>query len=166
MSEKLKEECVLKVIGEVDLKGVSNGVFLYMCLPLALKGRQFGGVIRRRDSCDATIVPGDDEDTYLTGSQVNEYLTSDVFSLTPIQLQKTVTRLRRRIDGMNRKMEQREIRTRRRSSSASELSIPSEEMDAAEGNGELEEPYDWICWLQRKVYNLVGSWQNQVQLAA
>jgi class 3 adenylate cyclase len=109
LSDKVKDECRLHVVGGLKLKGIEDEVFLHQCLPLNLKGRTFRGVFRRRDSEGGSIGGPDDLEAMVTrGASIligssfleSEDLTGDVMAMTPIQLQSVVTRLRNKISAL------------------------------------------------------------------
>lgn len=106
LSDAIKESSLLHVVGALRLKGIENEVYLYQCLPRELKGRTFKGVFRRRDSDGGSIGGPDDLEAMVTrgasiligGSFLEaEDLSGDVMSLTPIELQGLVSRLRKKI---------------------------------------------------------------------
>jgi len=41
LSEEVKRECDLKTVGSMELRGVSEEVFVYQCLPISLGARKF-----------------------------------------------------------------------------------------------------------------------------
>ncbi len=95
MSDRVKESCAISSIGEMELRGVSGSLFLYQMLPSQLEGRIFTGVYRRSGSTAST-------DTSSTFRLVEEAShdddkTLDVYSLTPIELQRTLKRMQDRV---------------------------------------------------------------------
>jgi len=116
--------CIFQTVGGVHVKGVSEEVFLYQCLPKELKGRAFRGVVRRRDS-EGTPVTGEDDSqvdrsssivSINTGTQqcrpsiYEEDMRIDIGLLTPVQLMKTIVRLRKECREMEYKMEEAEYK--------------------------------------------------------
>ena len=106
LSDQVKDNSLMHVVGGLQLRGVEEEVFIYQCLPKTLKGRTFKGVFRRRDSEGGSIAGNSDLDFMVTrGASIliggsfleTEDLTADVSSLTPVQLQSTVPRLRKKI---------------------------------------------------------------------
>mmetsp|Transcript_7804 Transcript_7804/g.12852 ORF Transcript_7804/g.12852 Transcript_7804/m.12852 type:complete len:961 (+) Transcript_7804:106-2988(+) len=106
LSDTVKDESLLHVVGGLKLKGIENEVYIYQCLPKELKGRTFKGVFRRRDSEGGSIGGPDDLEAMVTrGASIligssfieSEDLTGDVMAMTPIQLQSVVSRLRKKI---------------------------------------------------------------------
>jgi len=98
LSDEVKNDCMISVVGGLDLKGVSEEVFLYQCFPKQLKGRRFRGVFRRRDSDGGSIVRDDDaEFKFSRGSIHDEDRNVDIMTLTPVQLQSMVLRLRSKL---------------------------------------------------------------------
>ena len=117
LSENVKEKCLLHVVGGVCLKGIEDEVFIYQVLPKELKGRTFKGVYRRKDSDGGSIIGGSiavestTSDFMMTGGMefdgnIGEHkdMSCDVFSLTPIQLQNTVNRLRNKVTKLEVKL--------------------------------------------------------------
>ena len=118
MSEKVKNDCKISVVGGLELKGVSEEVFIYQCLPKHLKGRRFRGVFRRRDSEGGSIIPDDDTDfMFSRGSIHDDDRNIDVMTLTPVQLQSMVLRLRSKLTAVESMVD--ESTYRRGSSKAS-----------------------------------------------
>ena len=96
LSDEVKDKCLLTAVGGFELKGVSGEVQVYQCMPRQLKGRTFQGVIRRRDSEGETVIP--DDSTFNIIENMNEDdLQVDVMTLTPVQLQSLVVRLRKKL---------------------------------------------------------------------
>lgn len=95
LSDDVKKEADINVIGELDLRGCAEPMMIYQVLPSSLKGRRFQGPVRRRNSQDKSMM----EDTLVTYPQSAERLDleADVFSMTPIELQHAVVRLRKRL---------------------------------------------------------------------
>ena len=118
LSEKVKNDCKISVVGGLELKGVSEEVFIYQCLPKHLKGRRFRGVFRRRDSEGGSIIPDDDTDfMFSRGSIHDDDRKIDVMTLTPVQLQSMVLRLRSKLTAVESMVD--ESTYRRGSSKAS-----------------------------------------------
>jgi len=95
LSDHIKNQCVMNTIGEVELRGLSEYVKLFECLPNSLKGRRFQGVYRRRNS-EGVSLSVDDEtfDTTVLSAADRE---GDIMTLTPVQLQCAVARLRAKL---------------------------------------------------------------------
>eukprot|EP00521_Asterionellopsis_glacialis_P011617 CAMPEP_0195307030 /NCGR_PEP_ID=MMETSP0707-20130614/37506_1 /TAXON_ID=33640 /ORGANISM="Asterionellopsis glacialis, Strain CCMP134" /LENGTH=877 /DNA_ID=CAMNT_0040371267 /DNA_START=157 /DNA_END=2790 /DNA_ORIENTATION=- len=95
LSDRIKNQCVMNTIGQVELRGLSEYVKLFECLPNCLKGRRFHGVYRRRNS-DGVSLSVDDEtfDATVLSTADRE---ADIMSLTPVQLQCAVARLRAKL---------------------------------------------------------------------
>ena len=105
----MKNDCNISVVGGLDLKGLSEELFLYQCLPKQLKGRRFRGVFRRRDSEGGSIIPDDDESMHLLDDSIHdEDRTVDVMTLNPVQLQSTVVRLRTKMSALEKMLQGRE----------------------------------------------------------
>ena len=111
LSDETKDKSLLHVVGGLHLKGIEDEMYIYQCLPRELKGRTFKGVFRRRDSDGGTISGNDDLEVMVTrGASIligssfleSEDLTGDVMTLTPIQLQRVVTRLRKKIHQLDK----------------------------------------------------------------
>lgn len=117
LSKGVKDQCLLRTIGALELKGIENEMFLHQVLPKTLKGRAFKGVFRRRDSDGGSIA--DNSESFLSrGSSIivggsfldEEDMTSDVMTLTPIQLQHVVRRLRNKISTLESVLPSRGLR--------------------------------------------------------
>ena len=111
LSDEVKDDSLLHVVGGLQLKGIENEVYVYQCLPKELKGRKFKGVFRRRDSEGTSVAGNDDLDVMVTrgesiliGSNYleTEDLTGDIMVMTPIQMQGVVSRLRKKISELER----------------------------------------------------------------
>ena len=106
LSEETKDKSLLHVVGGLRLKGIEEEVYIYQCLPRELKGRTFRGVFRRRDSLGGSVAGDSDLDFMVTrGASIligssfleSEDLTGDIMTLSPVQLQGVVSRLRKKI---------------------------------------------------------------------
>ena len=106
LSEETKDKSLLHVVGGLRLKGIEEEVYIYQCLPRELKGRTFRGVFRRRDSEGGSVAGDSDLDFMVTrGASIligssfleSEDLTGDIMTLSPVQLQGVVSRLRKKI---------------------------------------------------------------------
>jgi len=141
LSDEVKNDCNISVVGGLDLKGLSEELFLYQCLPKQLKGRRFRGVYRRRDSEGSSIVPDDDTDfMFSTGSIHDEDRNVDVMTLTPVQLQSMVLRLRSKLTAVESLVD---VPTYRRSGSkgSSWASFNQSGLDN-DNNDEAQDPKD------------------------
>lgn len=103
LSDGVKAKCSIHVVGAVQLRGIRQDVFMYQVLPRSLEGRMFKGVFRKSISDETTSSSEHPNDflvtrrsSILTGGSFleKEDLTRDVMTLTPVQLQATVVRLR------------------------------------------------------------------------
>ena len=86
ISEEVKSESHVGIVGSLDLRGVTEPVFLYSVLPLSLRGRKFHGVYRRKETSDSLT-------TVSMWASRSSVLTTDVMSLTPVELQKGMKQL-------------------------------------------------------------------------
>lgn len=125
------------------MKGIENEVYLYQCLPRELKGRTFKGVFRRRDSDGGSIGgPGDLEAMVTRGASIliggsfleAEDLSGDVMSLTPIELQGLVSRLRKKISLLENAANGENVR---RCSGLSTSSDPDNDDVSPDGMGQV-----------------------------
>jgi hypothetical protein len=87
--------CSISAIGSMELRGVSGNFFLHQCLPTELGGRHFKGVYRRRESDGTSFSFGDSIAIHSLHS--SEDMSTDIMTLTPVELQKSVARLRERV---------------------------------------------------------------------
>jgi class 3 adenylate cyclase len=107
LSDGVKDKCSIHVVGAVQLRGIRQDVFIHQVLPRTLEGRTFRGVFRKSivdDNISSSSEHSNDflvvrRSSILTGGSFleNEDLTRDVATLTPVELQATVVRLRNRI---------------------------------------------------------------------
>ncbi|KAL7534757.1 hypothetical protein ACHAXR_006063, partial [Thalassiosira sp. AJA248-18] len=142
LSDGVKEQCLLHVVGGLCLKGIEDEVFVYQCLPRSLKGRTFKGVFRRRDSEGGSIAGDSNADFMITrGASIvlgsfleDEDLTGDIMTLTPVQLQNTVSRLRNKVRDLDQKLAKAK---RRESDDFSDLDV-DEEFSGNLENGDEE----------------------------
>lgn len=112
LSQHVKDVSTIQVVGCLPLKGIEDDVFVYQILPKDLKGRTFKGVFRRRDSDGGTFAGMSTNGSLIEGSSFtigNEYMDNedmmgDVMNLTPVQLQKTVNRLRNKVTSLEDKL--------------------------------------------------------------
>lgn len=139
----------MHVVGGLQLKGIEDEVFLYQVLPKSLKGRTYKGVFRRRDSEGGSIPGtiggsvGDPEFVVTRGASIlvgGEYLENkdmmcDVMSLTPVQLQTTVHRLRNKITALEDQL----LASRRVSELDLDQSDSSEKADYEKAENSTEE---------------------------
>jgi len=95
ISKRVKESNAISPIGEMELRGVSGSLFLYQMLPSQLEGRTFTGVYRRSGSTASS----DASSTFRLIEETSHDLdkTLDVYSLTPIELQKVLKRMQDRV---------------------------------------------------------------------
>lgn len=115
LSEETKDKSLLHVVGGLRLKGIEEEVYIYQCLPRELKGRTFRGVFRRRDSVGGSVAGDSDLDFMVTrGASIligssfleSEDLTGDIMTLSPVQLQGVVSRLRKKIQILEQSAEE------------------------------------------------------------
>eukprot|EP00551_Chaetoceros_affinis_P009294 CAMPEP_0203685038 /NCGR_PEP_ID=MMETSP0090-20130426/48339_1 /ASSEMBLY_ACC=CAM_ASM_001088 /TAXON_ID=426623 /ORGANISM="Chaetoceros affinis, Strain CCMP159" /LENGTH=900 /DNA_ID=CAMNT_0050554221 /DNA_START=1 /DNA_END=2703 /DNA_ORIENTATION=- len=95
LTDAVKLTTKISIIGELAIRGCAEPTLIYQVMPSSLKDRRFQGTVRRRDSQDITMI----ESSLMSCEEsVNNLdLDTDVFKLTPIQLQNTVIRLRKRL---------------------------------------------------------------------
>lgn len=93
LSLKAKEKCQLTAVGAVKLRGVSEELFLYQCLPIELKDRRFHRYMRRLDSDEQDTLWTSDEETLLRSIHSDVDLQTDVSQLAVIDLQILARRL-------------------------------------------------------------------------
>jgi len=129
LSDYVKEQCLITTVGGFELKGVSGEVQIYQCMPKELKGRTFRGVIRRRDSEGDSVIPDDDSMFNFLDTVNEEDLQVDVMTLTPIQLQSLVVRLRKKLSLVHELMLDDEVKesVTRRMSAISTVSEKGQE---------------------------------------
>lgn len=96
LSEEVKRECDLKAVGSMELRGVSEEVFVYQCFPTELGARKFTGLLRRRESNGETL--SDDDEMIIRSIQTTETdLATDVTTLTTEDLRKLAKRLQNQV---------------------------------------------------------------------
>jgi hypothetical protein len=93
LSEEVKRECDLKTVGSMELRGVSEEVFVYQCLPISLGARKFIGLLRRRESNGETLSSDDDEMIIRSIQTTETDLATDVTTLNTEDLRKLAKRL-------------------------------------------------------------------------
>jgi class 3 adenylate cyclase len=93
LSEDVKSDCHINIIGNLELKGVKDEMCVHSVLPISLRGRKFNGVYRRRSSL---------ADSLVTSKSRNSYTESDVMSLTPVELQKGMLTLQNMVSKLHR----------------------------------------------------------------
>lgn len=62
LSVKVRAKCDIVAVGAVELRGVSENMFIYQCLPKELKERVFGAKFRRRLSVNPNPASSSDSD--------------------------------------------------------------------------------------------------------
>jgi len=138
LSQAVKAASLLHVVGGLQLKGIEDEMFIYQCLPIELKGRAFKGVLRRRDSAGGSIAGNTDSVAMVIeiGGSIleSEDMTSDVMTLTPIQLQGLASRLRSQLIGLENKVSMNGERDDLSACSALSLA-----MSIGDADGEAEE---------------------------
>ena len=120
LSDECKKGCLCQTVGSVNVKGVTDEVFLYSVMPRSLSGRAFRGVYRRRESDGGSILTEEDS-IFRRGSSVvsidisgqrskspkdDAAMTDDVSSMTPVELMKAVFRLRNKCRSLEYALEE------------------------------------------------------------
>mmetsp|Transcript_16937 Transcript_16937/g.39377 ORF Transcript_16937/g.39377 Transcript_16937/m.39377 type:complete len:1110 (-) Transcript_16937:32-3361(-) len=129
LSDECKKECLIQTVGGVTVKGVTDEVFLYSVMPRSLSGRSFRGVYRRRESDGGSILT-DEDSIFRRGSHSvvsidlsgqrkspkdDAAMTSDVSSMTPVQLMTAVLRLRNKCRNLEYALEETHYQQSKRS---------------------------------------------------
>ena len=97
LSNEVKDECSIIAVGAMQLRGVSEEMYVHQCLPNDLKDRKFEGVYRRRES-DGETIDSSDQEILMRSLQPNDAdLSVDVMTLTPVELQKVAKKLQDRV---------------------------------------------------------------------
>lgn len=97
LSDRVRSSISIDPIGEMDLRGVSGGVFLYQMLPIQLAGRSFTGVYRKSESSVSSAFDASTTFRLIEETSHDEDKTVDVYSLTPIELQRAMKRMQDRV---------------------------------------------------------------------
>lgn len=95
VSEEVKRKCAFLLIGAMELRGVTDEMTVYSCLPEELRGRKFQGIYQRQTSMESTIV--DQFGRIISGSRGSIPSMAprdlDVMSLSPVELQRQLKRM-------------------------------------------------------------------------
>lgn len=62
LSVEVKKQCIFTAVGAIELRGVSEQMYLYQCLPKGLEERIFDAKFRKRPSRNANFTTTDSED--------------------------------------------------------------------------------------------------------
>jgi len=101
ISEQVRMECAFVHIGAMELRGVTDEITVYSCLPQELCGRKFHGIFRRQASADQSIITGMDQfgrSISMGGTDGSTSIPSrapkdlDIMSLSPVELQRELKR--------------------------------------------------------------------------
>jgi multiple sugar transport system substrate-binding protein len=93
LSDSMKAQCHLSELGLVKLRGVSEEIQLYRCLPVELKNRKFDQYVRRLDSQDEDTLWSSDEEMILRSIHSDNDLFADISSMPLTDLQYLAKRL-------------------------------------------------------------------------
>jgi class 3 adenylate cyclase len=125
LSEDMKAQCHLSALGVVKLRGVSEEIHLYRCLPIELKDRKFDRYVRRLDSQNEDTLWSSDDEIILRSIHSDSDLKADISSMELIDLQNLAIRLqselkRSRVRALRSSMRRASVRSQDDDSSYSE----------------------------------------------
>jgi class 3 adenylate cyclase len=122
LSDSTKAQCHLSALGVVKLRGVSEEIPLYRCLPNQLKDRKFDRYVRRLASQDEDTLWSSDDEILLRSIHSDNDLNADVSSMPLLDLQQFAKRLQSQLT---------QSRVRALRSSMSRTSVISEDDDVS-----------------------------------
>jgi class 3 adenylate cyclase len=122
LSDSTKAQCHLSALGVVKLRGVSEEIPLYRCLPNQLKDRKFDRYVRRLASQDEDTLWSSDDEILLRSIHSDNDLNADVSSMPLLDLQRFAKRLQSQLT---------QSRVRALRSSMSRTSVISEDDDVS-----------------------------------